>query len=453
MDQTPKLSLPFIMPNQASKHVTYNEGVKRLDALIQLSVVSTTQSAQPIQVEDGNAYILPENASGENWTGQPAGTIASFLDGAWSFDQPKDGWRAWDKAASQLLVYTLGIWKTIETGGGAFTEQLPNFGINTTADDTNRLAVKSDSELLSHDDVTPGSGDARKIINKAAPERTASVLFQTAFTGFAEIGLTGDDDLRFRVGGTDGNTFLDAAVFDRATARAKFPAGTVHAQTNTPIAQPLFVEGEAGFRPIYRIDVPRAANPRQYTLASVSGSTLILTEAKTAEIFLNNFMEGLSYLRIWNTSKAPAQSAWVVRTSGTDRLDIKNPADLAGWQSGDTIQMGDPLDVTPGRCIALDISPMLELAFGEAFPQSGLTAKIIVVGNGGQAGLDVSPSGIFGSYQNVRSQPDGGFAAVQVTIPCFARSDTSNSNLVFVRENTFGGLCGPTSVTTNIIFG
>jgi hypothetical protein len=40
-------------------------------------------------------------------------------------------------------------------------QNLPLLGIRATADPGNRLAVKSDGVLLSHDDVTPGTGDLR----------------------------------------------------------------------------------------------------------------------------------------------------------------------------------------------------------------------------------------------------------------------------------------------------
>ena len=34
MDQTSRLALPYLLPNQAQKHVTHNEALRRLDALV-----------------------------------------------------------------------------------------------------------------------------------------------------------------------------------------------------------------------------------------------------------------------------------------------------------------------------------------------------------------------------------------------------------------------------------
>jgi hypothetical protein len=34
MDQTPNLKLPYILPSQAQKHVTHNEALRLLDAVV-----------------------------------------------------------------------------------------------------------------------------------------------------------------------------------------------------------------------------------------------------------------------------------------------------------------------------------------------------------------------------------------------------------------------------------
>ena len=42
---SPNLSLPYIQQNQAQKHVTHNEGMRLLDGVVQLSVLSRAQTA------------------------------------------------------------------------------------------------------------------------------------------------------------------------------------------------------------------------------------------------------------------------------------------------------------------------------------------------------------------------------------------------------------------------
>src|SRR5690606_5997668 len=47
MDATPNLDLPYIMGAQAQKHVTHNEAIRKLDALVQLAVLDRDLTAPP----------------------------------------------------------------------------------------------------------------------------------------------------------------------------------------------------------------------------------------------------------------------------------------------------------------------------------------------------------------------------------------------------------------------
>ena len=53
MDQTPNLQLPYIAPSQAQKHVTHNEAIRALDALVQLCVVNRTLTEPPSEPREG----------------------------------------------------------------------------------------------------------------------------------------------------------------------------------------------------------------------------------------------------------------------------------------------------------------------------------------------------------------------------------------------------------------
>jgi len=215
---TTHLVLPYIEAAQAQKHVTHNEALRTLDSVVQLAVLDTDLAAPPASPVEGARYIVATSASGA-WAGQ-AGRIAAWQDGAWAFHVPREGWLAWVADEDKLYVHDGAAW--VLFAGGASVNPAPLVGVNTTADATNRLAVKSDAALFSHDDVTPGSGDMRAKINKSAAARTASLLFQDGFSGRAEVGLTGDDDFHFKVS-ADGATFKEAIVLDRATGKASFP--------------------------------------------------------------------------------------------------------------------------------------------------------------------------------------------------------------------------------------
>ncbi len=54
MDNTPKLSLPYIMSHQALKHVTHNQALQGLDALTQLSAADRDLTSPPLTPDEGD---------------------------------------------------------------------------------------------------------------------------------------------------------------------------------------------------------------------------------------------------------------------------------------------------------------------------------------------------------------------------------------------------------------
>ena len=215
-DQTPNLSLPFIMPSQAQKLVTHNEAIRQLDALVQMVAESRTLTEPPASPENGAIYLVAFEAGGV-WEDR-ANFIAVFQDGAFVYLSPKEGWRVYLKGEG-LFVFDGTEWGTLSGGGGADIDEIAQFGVNTSADDHNRLSVRSNGVLLTHE-----TGDIRAVVNKQADANTASFLFQNNFSGRAEIGLTGSDDFHFRVS-PDGSEFRDSLVLDKQTGQANFPNG------------------------------------------------------------------------------------------------------------------------------------------------------------------------------------------------------------------------------------
>ncbi|MBX3491408.1 MAG: DUF2793 domain-containing protein [Parvibaculum sp.] len=218
-ETTELLSLPYIMPSQAQKHVTHNEAMRKLDALVQLAVESRGFAAPPSEPVPGERHIVAADATGA-WNGRD-GSIAAWLDGQWLFMVPNAGWLAWVKDEGKLLVFSAPGWIDFAPAAGAAYM----LGINTSADETNRFAVKSDAVLISHDDMTPGTGNLHVIVNKAGAENTAALLFQSGYSGHGEIGLTGNDDLTFKVS-SDGSAWRQSIVVDRETGKVGFPSGS-----------------------------------------------------------------------------------------------------------------------------------------------------------------------------------------------------------------------------------
>jgi len=329
MSNSSRLALPFLAAGQAQKHVTVNESLLRLDALVQLSAVSASVASQPAAPDDGDLYILPAGKSGAAWGAMADGALAYRRDGAWEELAPRPGWLCFVEDANALLVYAAGAWA--------------------------RIAATDERRLL----FTPG-GD--------------------------------------------------------------------------------------GVVSIYRIDAARNQNPRAATIATIASDVITLATAD-ASLFFGANMTGVAYVRIWNTSKTPAQSAWVKAAPSSAQLQVLNATSVASWTNGETVQIGDPTDVTSNRCIALDISPMMQAVLGRVFRQSGMLVKMLASGAGAATTLDISEAGLTGSFQVTKSYPDGSLGIGQNIVPCSQLSPVSNSNLVFVRENAAGATMAAAGVS------
>lgn len=325
MSDTSRLALPFLAAAQAQKHVTINELLLRLDALVQLSAVSATTTAQPASPSDGDIYLLPSGKTGAAWGGFADGALGYWRDGIWEELTPKPGWRVFVEDESALYARTASAWR--------------------------KLAADGEHRLI----FTPG-GD--------------------------------------------------------------------------------------GVVSLYRIDTARVQNPRTATISAVASDVITLTTADAGLIFNHAYMHGVSYVRIWNTSKTPDQSAWVKASAASNQLTVVDAAAIAGWSNGETIQIGDPTDQTPGRVIALDISPMMQNVLGRVFRQSGVLLKALVEGASVQALLDTSEAGLAGSFNGIRSESSGGRLGGQMTQVTSVQSPISDSNLLFIREGATGAGVG-----------
>lgn len=205
-DTSQNLNLPYILPTQAQKHVTHNEALRRLDIVTQLAVESASLDTPPSSPQTGDRYLVAPNGQGD-WTAQD-GHIAVMEDGAWSFETPQEGWLCWVRDSDQLQVYDGVTWTELVP---EMPETVALFGIATTADANNPLSVSGPGTLL-----TNAGSDHRLTVNKAAAGDTASLVFQTGWSGRAELGTTGSDDLSIKVS-ADGNLWQEALTIGAAT--------------------------------------------------------------------------------------------------------------------------------------------------------------------------------------------------------------------------------------------
>lgn len=216
---------------------------------------SRTLTVPPPTPSAGARYIVASSATGA-WSGKE-GAIASFIDDGWLVIQPATGWQAYIEAEAQLLVFDGTSWNPT-SGSVPDTLSVSMLGIQATANTVNRFAVSSAASLFNN----AGAGHQIKL-NKQAATDTAGLLFQTSWTGYAEMGLNGSSDFSIKVS-DDLGLWRQAMYVDRAT-------GNVAIGTNTPVTR-LDVDGPTRPASYSKINLPQASNQG-------TGATVYVTDA------------------------------------------------------------------------------------------------------------------------------------------------------------------------------
>ena len=357
MDTTPNLALPYIIAAQAQKHVTHNEAIRALDAVVNLSVLTRSLASPPLSPAEGARYIVAPSPTGA-WTSMSV-RIAAFQDGAWAFYTPREGWLAWVADEDALVVHNGTAWVDAGSGNGS-VNPTPLVGVNATADATNRLAVSSPAILLNH----AGAGHQAKI-NKNLAADTASFLFQTGFSGRAEMGTTGDDDFHFKVS-PDGATWKDALQINRSTGAVTMPftAGGGGGETNT--ASNVNVGGVGTFKQKTGVTLEfrglNAGSSKVSVTLDVANNEIDIDVAE-ANLTLANLggsidLGGAKASGTLAAARAPAFTGDVTSVAGALATTIANDAitnaKLANVATATikgrvTAAAGDPEDLTPAQ--------------------------------------------------------------------------------------------------------
>lgn len=229
-DHSARLELPYLAAGQMQKHVTLNEALTRLDALVQTAVVSRTVTAQPGAPTDGTLWILPAGATGADWGARPAGTLVRAEGGGWTAVAAPDGLVVLVVDAAELVVRHWDGWVPLGRRLGEI-QDLGRLGIGATADSWNPFLAKLNNALwTAHETAYGGTGDLRLTLNKETASDVLSLVFQSGYGGRAELGLVGDDDLRLKVS-ADGSDWRDVFAVERTTGRAVFAQGAARRET------------------------------------------------------------------------------------------------------------------------------------------------------------------------------------------------------------------------------
>lgn len=223
-DHSARLALPYLAAGQMQKHVTLNEALTRLDAIVQTVVASRSTTAQPGAPEDGSLWILPPGATGGDWSTRPTGALMRAEGGGWTVVEAGEGLIALVADAAEVVVRQGAGWVELGARLGV-VQALTRLGVGTTADAANPFAARLNTALWTALEASAGgTGDLRLTLNKEAAGDVLSLLFQSGWGGRAELGLVGDDDLRLKVS-ADGSTWREAFAVDRATGRMTHALG------------------------------------------------------------------------------------------------------------------------------------------------------------------------------------------------------------------------------------
>ncbi len=141
MTDTTRLGLPLLAPAQAQKHVTVNEALGRLDALVQMSLSSVGGAVPPASPVEGEAHGVGAGATGA-WTGQD-GKLALFLNNGWAFVTPSAGWQGWSEAGGTRVLYDGNDW--VE-GAGALSANGAGF-VHRTIEIDHAVAAGASSAI------------------------------------------------------------------------------------------------------------------------------------------------------------------------------------------------------------------------------------------------------------------------------------------------------------------
>lgn len=265
MTHTPRFQMPLIAPEQAQKHVTHNEALLLADAIMHPRLIEVARNSPPGSATPGATYGIGDAPTGA-WQGH-AGDIATRTEGGWRFLVPTEGMTGWNAAAARPILYRGGEWVNMFEGVDAL-------GIGAAADAVNRLTVRSQAALFTAIPTgAGGNGDVRLTLNKQAPTDSATLVFQSDWSGRAEIGLAGTDDFAFKVSG-DGEIFTTAMTFSG-------PQGfiTMNAMAGSAVSHPQIADGVLAVTTSYAVPAPQSGNADDIDSISggFDGALLVLT--------------------------------------------------------------------------------------------------------------------------------------------------------------------------------
>ncbi len=408
-DASTRLGLPFLAAAQAQKHVTLNAALARLDGLVQLSVTSRSTVAEPTTPADGAVYIVTAGATGADWAGKPAGTLAQFTAGAWSFITPGLGWLGFVQDENRLVLFGAGGWVAalqVDPATGRLT-LAPINGLQEITNSTGTLpAAPTDTVLrVSGQDghqarlVFETFGQAGNFVYRradgvaAAPTALAAgeVIGSFSWFGYGATGYTSSARAQVRC--------VTAEAWTNAAQGTQLVFVTTPAGTATVISRALL--GQSGG---LRLDASGAnATEDVNNVLSVKGNSALF-EAASGGSFraaLNKTASGNDAALVFETGYSARTLAGLL---GSDDFTLKTSPD------GATYYVGLVADHASGR-VALPANPR--------FAATSNYDNYIAAATPTKLGFnitDLNPQNAFSATSNSFTAPAAGYYRFSVSV-------------------------------------
>ncbi|MBV8848099.1 MAG: DUF2793 domain-containing protein [Methylobacteriaceae bacterium] len=430
MTNTTHLALPYLDAAQAQKHVTHNDALRMLDALVQLSVAARNVVSAPGSPTEGGRWLVGAGATGA-FAGN-ANNVAAFQDGVWRFFVPQKGWRAYAESEGLILLFDGTSWNDI--GLSIHTLQnLTELGIGTNADTTNILSAKLNNALFTAKATSEGgTGDLRYTLNKSAASNTVSQLYQDNYSGRAEIGQSGDDNFHFKVS-SDGAAWYDALILSNAAGDKFAPAGGFVVGNNAFFST---ASASGGVTPLSQV---------QGTGSSASFlSARFSNDANGARVF---FAKSRGASVATHGAVATGDDLGGISLSGSDGTAMRHGGTIKAVAAGSATSNGTPTklqfdtsDGTAAPADRMEIGPNGNVGIGAAYPTTG-NARLLVSSNSGN-----SPVALSGTVLQVTGADN---AAGRLLFESFGAA--GNAQMVFRAGN--GTAVSPTALTSGKAIG
>jgi len=306
MSNSTNLQLPYLQASQAQKHVTVNDGVRLLDALVMCAVEDKDLATPPGSPADGARYIPASGATGA-WSTWDL-NIAYYVDGAWKKIVPREGFTAYVRDEDTLYTFNGSTWSAFSGGGSTtLTGDVTGSGSGTIATAIANNAISNaklrDSTALS---VIGNSTNATADPADIAAGADGHVLRRSGTAlGFGTIATAGigDDQVTYA-------KIQNVSATDRLLGRDTAGAGDAEELT---VGGGLEFTGSGGVqRSALTGDVTASAGNNATTIANNAVSNAKLRDSAALSVIGNSTNASADPADI-----AAANDGEVLRRSGT----------------------------------------------------------------------------------------------------------------------------------------